>query len=248
MVWKRMSMQTVIIVAAVIFAFLWFQQCDRNSKLRAELKLEQKKNDQNLAAMNEVIKIVKKQNGDIEASKAAYIGSLADLKQYNEKLYQQLQDQKGLLAGLHADINIKLDSLLSKGDKPVQYNDSTYGIKFNAKYDDMNLHNSISGETKFTVRKKEIIPIHTMIFSNEMKIGITYGFREFKDRYEVFAVSKSDKITFDELEGFYTLKKDGAQKKLKWGLGPQVGVTYSLGSMKFMPYVGLGLSYNIVRF
>ena len=257
MIWKKilsllgkLNLQTILVIAAVVFGLLFLAQCNRSKKLKEEIAYEKLKNDQNLAAMNGILTVVKKQNGDIETSKATYLGSLEEIKQYNSKLYNQLSGQKGLLAGIYSDFTIKLDSIMSHGDSQVQYNDSTYGIKFRVSYNDTNLSSNIDGETKFMVMKKRVEPIYTTIFSNEMKIGITYGFRELDDKYEVFAVSKSDKIKFNELNGVFTLKKPSIEKPkvLKWGVGPSVGVTYSIATKSVAPYVGVGLSYNFIRF
>lgn len=247
---SKLKIQTVVTILAVVFACLWLQQCSMSSEMRSELQYEKKKNDQNLAAMKEVLSIVNKQNGDIEASKAAYIGGLDEIKKYNQSMYSKFKDQEGLLAGIYSNLSIKLDSLISKGDKQVQYNDSTYGIKFTTEYSDSSIYNRIDGETKFMVLDKTVKPINTSIYSNSMRIDMTYGFSELDDRYEVFAVVKSKKIKLNELEGVFTLKKNEITpvKKLRWGIGAQLGATYEYGNRRIMPYVGLGLSYNIIRF
>ena len=247
---RGLNFTTILIAIAVILAILLFRQCDRSSKLKSDLTYEKTKNSQNLTAMNEVIKIVTTQNGEIEASKAAYIGSVEELKQYNMSLYNQLKDQKGMLAGIYSNLSIKLDSIIAKTDKPIQYNDSTYGIRFASNYADSGFRNRINGETKFMIANKKVSPINTIIFSNEMDIDMVYGFRELADRYEVFAVSKSDKVKFNQVEGVFTLKKTETipVKKNKWGVGPQLGVTYNIANKSISPYVGFGVSYNIIRF
>ena len=249
-VFKPQNITMILLVSAVILFFMLLQQCNRTKEVKAALKTEQLMNNQNLAALNEQIKVIKKINGDVETSKATYIGSVDELKKYNAALAAKFQSQQNLLAGIYSDFTIKLDSIISIGDKSKQYNDSTYGITFNAMYDKDDILNNINGETKFNIIKGKPSPINTTIYSNEIKIGITYGFRELKDRYEVFAVSKSDKVKFNELEGVYTLKKPDIVpvKKLKWGVGPCVGVTYGMSQGKIMPYFGVGLSYNLIRF
>ena len=246
----NVNITTVMIAAAVVFCMLWLQQCNRARQLKSDLSLEKQKSDQNVAAMTEQINVVKKLSGDIESSKASYIGSLADIRKYDSALYLKFKDQQNLLAGIYSDFSVKLDSLISKGDTQHQYNDSTYGIRFNAQYNDTNLYNNITGETKFGLSKGKVSPMYTTIFSNDMRINMSYCFRELKDRNEVFAISRSDKIKFNELNGVFTLKKTSAEpvKNLKWILGPQLGITYSLTKKAFMPYVGIGISYKVITF
>ncbi len=249
-VFKKENMATILVVAGVVFFLLWLQQCNRNGKLRDELEFEKEKSAQNVAAMTEQIKVIKNLQGEMESSKAAYIGKLSEIQKYDSALYERFKRQEGLLAGIYADFSVKLDSLMSKDDNVVSYSDSTYGIQFETVYDKDELFNRITGETKFQLVQCKPNPLNTTIFSNEMRIGISYGFRELKDRYEVFAISKSDKVKFNELEGVFTLKKPeiAPVKKLRWGVGPQVGVTFSISQMKVMPYFGVGLHYSLIRF
>lgn len=249
-VFKKENLTTILVVAGVVFFMLWLQQCNRNKKLRDDIEFEKQKNEQNVAAMTEQIKVIKNLQGEMESSKATYLGSLKEVQKYDSALYERFKHQEGLLAGIYADFSVKLDSLMSHGDKPVQYNDSTYGIQFETVYDKDELYNRILGETKFQMVDRKLHPLNTTIFSNEMRIGISYGFRELKDRYEVFAISKSDKVKFNELEGVFTLKKPeiAPVKKLRWGVGPQIGVTWSFSKMQVMPYFGIGVHYSVIRF
>ena len=249
-VFKKENFTVIMVVIIAVLMALWLQQCNRAGRLKDDLKTEQLKNDQNTAAMNEQIKVVKKLNGDIESSKATYMGSIDDVMKYDSAFAAKLKDQRNLIAGIYSDMSIKLDSIMSRGDKSVKYGDSTYGIKFETTYDKNMLFNKITGETKFGIAKGQVNPIGTSIYSNEMRIGITYGFREDKDKYEVFAVSKSDNVKFDELDGIFTLAKTtpAPVKRRNWCVGPQFGVTYGMRDYKVMPYLGLGVSYNLFSF
>lgn len=249
-VFKKNSITTILIVAGIVFFMLWLQQCNSNARLKDDLEFEKVKSTQNAAALTEQIKVIKNLQGEMESSKATYIGSLDDVQKYDSALYERFKHQEGLLAGIYADFSVKLDSLISNGDTYVQYDDSTYGIKFETTYDNYELYNRILGETKFQMIERKPRLLNTIIFSNEMRIGISYGFREFDDRYEVFALSKSDEIKFNEFEGVFTLKKPKVvpDKKLRWGIGPQVGVTWSFSNKKIMPYFGIGIHYSIIRF
>ena len=249
---RKLKLTTVVTLLAVAFCILWLQQCESKKSLSQELALEKQKNDQNLSSMTEGIKVIKKLNGDFEASKASYMGSLEEIKKYNASLYDRFNDQKGLLAGIYSNLSIRLDSLISRGDTLVRYTDSTYGISFYTNYEEKDLRNEIYGITQVKLLKNDVIPMSTVITSNEMQIGISYGFRNLKDRYEIFAISKSPNVKFNELEGMLTINKDDMvatpAKKLKWGLGFHVGVTYSITQKAPIPYVGAGLSYNIINF
>lgn len=247
---KKDKAYIAVVAVVVALVVLLSQQCARNSELSKMLEFERLKNEQNLAALNEQVKVIRKLNGDFESSKASYIGELREVQKYNAMLYDMFKDQEDLLAGIYSSVNVKLDSLLSKGDDVTDYGDSTYGISFATLYDEDNLYNKITGETKFLLSGAGPVPLGTSIFSNEMRIGIGYGFRETDDRYEVFAISKSGNVKFDELDGVFVIKKEDTvpQRKLRWGVGPSVGATYLFGQSKVSPYVGIGVSYHLFRF
>ena len=244
------NMGTIMLAVIVALGALWLSQCNRTKSLKDELNLEKVKTEQNLAAMTEQIRVIKKLNGDMESSRAAYIGSLDDLKKMNSKLYSALSDQKGLIGGLYANMSVLLDSIVSRDDQAVVNEDSTVSIRFETEYSKQDLFNRITGETRFSLVDRKVVPMYTTILGNEMKIGVTYGFRELDDRYEVFAVAKNPVVRFDELDGFLTIKKLSAApaKKKRWSVGPAVCWGIDAARLRSSVFVGIGVSYGLLRF
>ena len=247
---KGINFTTIAVAAAAILLFVCMSQCNRAKQLSADLEFEKTKNAQNIAAMTESIKTIQNHAGDYESSKAAYLASLDELKTMNSKLANKLAGVQGLISGIYADMSIKLDTIISRNDHVVKYDSTMRGIKFETTYDKDSLYNKITGETKFRLVGKDIFPVNTYIYSNELKLGITYGMRETDDRYECFAISKSKNIKFNELEGVLTIKKNAVapEKKKHWGLGMQFGPSFDFVNGKPGLAVSVGINYSIWNF
>ena len=132
----------------------------------------------------------------------------------------------------------------------TKYNDNLYGLKFENHFaDGVGFKSDIIGESRFTLNNNSIGPDSTFIRKNSMELTITYGMREVKDQYEVFAISPSKFVTIKDLDGAYIIKKQICPPtKIKhWGIGPQIGFGLTT-DLKFKPYIGVGISYNLIRF
>lgn len=247
---KGINFTTLAVAAAGIMTFISISQCNRAKTADTALEFEKQKNAQNIAAMTEDIKVIKTSAGEIESSKAAYIASVEELKKMNSELANRLSGVQGLISGIYADMTIKLDTLISRNDKVITYDSTMRGIKFETVYDKDSIYNRIIGETKFRLVGTNIFPMHTSIYSNEIRLGITYGFRELDDRYECFAISKSGAIKFNELEGVLTLKKPAIVpvKKKPWGLGIALGPSFDFVNGKPGIAVSVGINYSIWNF
>jgi len=56
-----------------------------------------------------------------------------------------------------------------------------------------------------------------------------------------------DKIDIEKSVVETIVTKTISEKSKKWGLGIQIGGTYSASQHDFVPYVGVGVSYNLFR-
>jgi len=250
-------------VAIIILSVLLFQTCSTLNTERVNSKRQEKINSQNIKAMTDSITTTfnKKLNA-YEATKDNFVlNKLSDLEQYNKSLSDQLKKVKGdVLSAIQTGAQADLGGLTGTNDLEVLDSASRhYALKFTTNYVDSGLQQKISGRSKFyaipntTTNEWRIKPDVTVLDTNLTTIKVTYGFKELKDKYQVFAISKSDKITFTDLTGGYFIDKQIQKpvKLKKWGIGPYVGFGLSsdpnLGNTQFGWSVGFGLHYNIIQ-
>lgn len=86
---------------------------------------------------------------------------------------------------------------------------------------------------KFIIDIETSVPIHMMTYKE--KVGF------FKRKTVVHAVSINPAVTLTGISSLAVV-----EKKKRFGVGAQVGMSYIDGN--FTPYIGLGLSYNFIRF
>ena len=239
----------VIIVALLFFLF---KTCDRNKQLKHEVKREKEISAQNYAALTDQIKMVDDKLGQAEYTRASFLAKIDDLAKLNKNLAGKIEEIKGdVISIIDSKVGAGLDSIVISNEL-VQIDDITYGLAFKNEYEEIGFYSYIEGMSKFKFFNNEIKPDSTEIFKNNIKIGLTYGFKELDDRYEIFAKSPSNKVTIDELEGALIIKKDNPgvaeTTKKRFGLGPNIGLGYGFGDTKFRPSIGIGLQYNVIRF
>ena len=127
-------------------------------------------------------------------------------------------------------------------------------------YKDSGFEQKIVGTSKFHVIPNEltkkwlITPETTVIDTNFTAIKITYGFKDLKNKYQVFAISASPKIQLSDLTGGYIIDKQPEAPPVpekRWGIGPYLGYGLSAGSNlqpRFSWSIGFAAHYDILQF
>lgn len=248
--------QFVLLAALIVVCMLWFRQCDNTKKQKAEAERQELINAQNIRALNDSIRYVKNKAGDIEAIKSSFVAKLSDLEKLNKDLYAESKKEMGNLKALiKGGFTGGVGNVVISNELKRYPDGITYGLTFKDTKIDSGMVWKIDGESKFKWENNTIYPSTTIINSNTMKLKMVLGFKENKDNYEVFARSASPNVTVDELSGVLLIPKKPdlltpVAKKKKFGLGVQVG--YGIGFMdkqlRLSPYVGVGLSYNLINF
>lgn len=250
--------QFLMIAAIVLIAMFYFRSCQKQSQLKDEMKRQELINAQNTRALQDSVRYEKNKAGDIEAVKSSFVTKLSDLEKLNKDLYLETKKEIGNLksiikAGLTADGG----GFTVSNDLKKYPDGKTYGLLFENTKQDTGMVWTIKGESKFMFDNNNLFPGTTTIFENQLKMKLIMGFKENKEgNYEVFARSGSPNITFNDLDGVLIIPKKPdlttpVAKKKRWGLGPQIGIGVGSdlsGNLKLGPYVGFGLSYNLLQF
>jgi len=248
----------------VVMSVFLFQTCSTLNKEREDRAFQEKIWNQNMSALKDSITVeFNKKLGAYEISKDNYVlEKLKDLEKYNKDLYNQLNKVKGdLIAAIDARVTGDLGGLTA-GNELVVIDKKTnnYGLKFKSHYSDDSFEQILEGISKFYAYPDEsnknwlLKPDTTLFSTNITKLKITYGFRDLKDKYEVFAVSSSPKIEIDELNGVFVLEKQPlppAPRPKKWAIGPYIGfglnTDFNLDNPRFGWSVGFSLHYDIFQ-
>ena len=249
--WIKKHYVWVLAVLVILFLCLFLNQCSKNAQLKKEAEQATLIANQNYAALTDSIKKEVNKIGDSVYSKHTFVvNKLAELEKLNSDLYNQLDKTKGDIMLAIKGIAVATTPPVAISNSVVKYNDKLYGLKFENHFvDGINFKSDIIGESRFTLNNNVIGPDSTFIRKNSMELSITYGMRENKDQYEVFAISPSKYVTIKDLDGAYVIKKQICQPaKIKhWGLGPSIGFGLTT-DLKAAGYIGLSLQYNLIRF
>ena len=254
----------ILFVLVVLLSVFLFQSLSTLKKERADNKFQQTINDQNTRAIIDTVTTVydKKLKAYISTKDNYVVDKLSDLEKYNKDLTEELKKVKGdVLSAIQSKVQADLGGITTKNDSIILLDEKTnhYGLKFNSSYKDSGFEQQLIGLNKFYVipnnetKKWTITPDATVFSTNLTTIGITYGFKELKDKWQVFAISKSEKIKLLDLTGGYFIDKQIVKpvNKKKWGIGPQAGFglnTYTnLGNPSFGWSVGFGIHYDILQ-
>jgi len=240
-------------VILVLSIFL-FQTCSTLRKERIDREYVEKQNSQNLSTLKDsIIVAFNKKLKAYEYSKDNFVvQKLADLEQYNKSLYNELKNIKGdVIAAIKTEAHGDLGGI-STTNKVTVIDEKTnhYGLNFKTDYKDPGFEQLLVGTSKFyvipneTTKKWTITPDVTAIDTNLTVVKITYGFKDLKDKYQVFAISPSTKIKLTELNGAYFIDKQPALSPKKWGFGPYIGYGLSTGSNLNSPRFGWSAGFS----
>lgn len=247
----------LIIITIIIYVLFVFQQ---NKNLKHKLEQQQ----YNIEALNDSIKTTKLKNGELQYSITSFISSEKNLRELNNELYEKIRQQNGKVIALSNTIlSLKQDSLMlanalkENNDFITQINDSifvsTWSNKF--KYDDNNFE-EIIGHTKINFNSDDLFKfnIQTNIIEKNTQIDLTFGYKMDNDKLHVFVQSAYPGFTTNSLKGVYIddVQLPGFVKPKKhwftgFGIGPSLGVGYSVGKQRFTPTIGVSLTYNIYQ-
>lgn len=249
--------QFILLTGLVLVIMFYFRSCQKQDMLREEMKRQQLINEQNNRALTDSVHYLKNREGDIEAIKSSFVSKLEDLEKLNADLYKEVKSEFGKVNSLIKGIVTIDPGTVSMSNDLINYPDGiTHGLKFEHMRIDSGLTWSIKGESQFKFQNNTIFPGITTISENQMKLNLVMGFKTMDNGdYQVFARSGSPFVTFGELDGVLIIPKHNDEllcpplKNKKFGLGFQIG--YGIGfndKILLSPYIGVGLSYNLINF
>lgn len=245
---KRNLVIFILSTAVVILCSLYINSCGKLKQQEAEAA-------QNSEAMKKELTVEKNKSGKLQTSIVAFEGKIKDVEKYSEELAKEIKDLrhrkpqviiKTQLVYVGDTVNLK-NSLTDKGN-------GNYDLDW--KYVSADTTRILQGTSSFNAKvnilddnktfKLDILPGTTKITHDILKIDATVGVVKNKKTGfdEIFVTPKNPNITVGKLEGAILNKPKQNNFSFSAQLG--YGIVYGKGNITFGPYVGVGLSYNLL--
>jgi hypothetical protein len=243
----RNNILLIIIIVLILFN-LW--TCNKNS----DLDFEKKKNSNNIAALNDSIRLYRDKSKDPVWKKTAYIGDQKEIRDWNRELYDELIKQGNNVSNLQKIVaSIKSESS-SKNNTNTTTIDTSRGKKMyvRSEWNHDTIYNNwnwrkVSGSINMVIDSNRIIKSVSSINKDEINFDIITGLEKKGDNYEIFVKSN--------YPGFKPSKIDGAiipanslHTRKKWGFGPSFSIGIGAGTdgttIKPVIYGGVGFGIN----
>lgn len=216
----------VLIIVLIISLVFSVRQCNMNNT----------KYENNIKALKDTITYYITKSGNTVAEKQAFIvDNSKEIKKLSEDLYNALKEMKIQNSTIAA---MQFSGEIDNGKK-----DTIYEIKHDTIQNGFIKDFSFSDKYRELTGKVTYIPdtLAVDITNDKMFFDYTVAIDK-KNRIKI--MSDNPYIKYNEISGF-TIQQN---KQKRFGIGPTVGYGYNFGNNKFSPYIGVGLSYNLIVF
>jgi len=241
----------IFILLAICVALLVFNIQSCQNRKNKELLYKQ-----NTEAQKNEITVKENKIGELQSSIVAFNLSAEDLKKINDSLYREVKNNE--LKGEKVKIIIKTELVYANKDTLVLDNklkilpNNQYGLQWNYVSEDSD--RQISGDSYFGINVADslinVIPGKTKITTDIIKLSLVVGVKKNnKTKYdEIFVTPKNSNVSISSLEGAIIDGK--ANKKSKYSVGVSLGYGISVYNNQLIlsPYLGIGVSKNIINF
>lgn len=208
---------------------------------------------QNIEALKDKVRVVKTKNGKNEfIIKSLVVKNKRDLKKLNDKLYNEIKDERGKVLTLTKfNTVIKYDTLVLKNtliEYPDGYKDITW--LYDTTYSKNNFK-FIKGVSRFKINQNgDLIDLTTLITENTEGIEIVLGYKDNGDGIEFFARSEHPYFKVNNIESVMLTSNSQVFNKYKKSkrlfIGPYLGIGIN-NNLIITPSLGLGIGYNLNR-
>lgn len=250
------NIKFVLIAVSIIFCLLFLNQCKKAKDLDNQIKVEKELNEQNIKALNDSIrKSIDEQNNQVFKKLSYVVNDMERLKLLDKNLYDKLFDEKGRprvyleTKVVYREKHIYMPTL-------VEHNGDSTNLKWSHYNKDDGSYQILEGYTSVkidSVYKDKLKVGNTHITKNEIGIDLDVILKDNEngDSTEFVIKSKSPNISIEKINGVTLIEKNKPSRykdRRSFSIGPQIGVTHSFEHKRPMPYIGIGLQYNLINF
>lgn len=252
------------IIILVFFIFFIFKGVEKNSTKNELTRLKQ-----NIAYYQDSLRTATLKTGELVYERDILAATSKDLKDLSANLYNEVKKQNGQVISL-TQINVSLKNEIIELRAGLDTNiylrawpngEQSIAWAYDSVYSPGN-ERHLASETWF-----KFLSDTTLIDYNSIKIKITKDINKFslitgleedketnllkifvRSDYPGFTVSKIDGVIIDPqksdlIKSYFPTKKFGIGFQVGYGLGAN-----NNGIIRLGPYLGIGISYNLIRF
>lgn len=260
-IWEYLSStkgQRNVLIILFVLAIIYFRGCGDQSQTIA-------KYEQNIAALNDSIRIYKTKNGEIVYEKNALIVSKNELSKYSKDLEKEIKYLKdNPIVVIKWKTKIEHDTVfipVVPGEEHWNDDHTVKTVAFNWKYDTVYVDNNYKKlEGKYLVQVDTSLNVVTksfMISKDEIGLSFTTGLTESKDdKLEIFIKSSYPGFKPTDVQGaLIDPQKSDIIKKFfppkRWTVGPYIGYGLYFDPSKMSVgsgiNVGISVSYGLFQ-
>lgn len=216
-------------LALAVVVFLWFQSCNEKAALKSELSQIDK-------AINDTIQHFQTKEGEFASTRLALNGEKNSLEAYlreSRDSTKMVQNQFKRFKRVAAAVKTKTTTEIKQIKVPYVIN----GKEFDIPFEKSDQFYSLSGRST-----NKGLTISNITIPNTQSIAIgdrKEGF--FKTEFRIEVVNSNPYVKTQEVESFVF-----KQSKKRFGVGAFVG--YGASSEGLSPLIGVGITYDLIRF
>lgn len=240
----------VLIAVVALLSIFIFRQCGEINQLEQENQISQS----NMRALSDSLETTTDELGNVKSERGALQASSKELRQLNRSLastVDSLRNNPTIITRTRTVV--ERDTVFDVDSVGEHLGDDRFQITFESKESgDWGLR-EIAGASRFRiVGDTTVTDIQTDIVRDVLEMTITTGFRETEDgMLRVFATTNFPGVQTLDVEGAVIdprlyVNREEIQRPKRMGIGLQLGYGIT-PDMTFRPYVGIGLSYNLIR-
>ena len=239
---KPQQSNLLLLVIIFILISLQFKSC--SAHINAE-----DRNEANMRALTSKTETYKNKAKELSYKNASFIASEKELKKLNDSLYIAIKKEKGKVSFITQFKPVYISKPLELTSDLKLLGPNHYGLSFK----DSTENKYIEGISRFKLDTTgNLINIKadgTSILRNEFSFELTVGFTENDKQYDIFVTPSNPNIKIKNITGAIIPKNLNVLpiKKKKFGLGPQISYGINVRGERSL-YVGIGISYNLIRF
>jgi len=224
----------------------------------SKLANNNKEHKQEVAYYSERIKTYQIDNDLLVSERAVLTTDLKSLKGQNKELYDEVLFWKKKKSKVEYITKIQVEYRDTGSTKTILTQIGKYDYRLSFDYDsdyiDLTGYNEMSVNPKLIDSTIVLSPVvtKTKFDSINVRLPLTVGIKTDKDKIKrVFVTTPDDKFSVTKLDGVDLIEKELNKPVKRFGVGPFVGYTVVLsktGTLTSGAAIGVGLSYNFIRF